>query len=399
MFNKLKNKKCIVGCSGGPDSMALLDMAIKHGCTVVVAHVNYHKRETALRDQKIVENYCEKKKIPLYVHDACGFSKGNFQDWARKVRYRFFKEIVEKEKGECLLVAHQFDDVLETYIMQKRRNSIPSFWGILENNVIEGMKVIRPILNYTKKELIEYCAINNVEYGIDETNDQLIYKRNSIRKELEQLSFEEKEVIFNEIKQKNIEYSHLRTRLLASLSKQLSLNQLMESDNREMLLVLWIKKFSDLQISNKMSKELIKQLQTSRNIEILLSKYVKLSKSYNVLEMHEIKDVSYSYVLDKIEMLKTPYFEITDKGSGIEAITLNESDFPITIRNAKHGDFIMLHFGKKKLSRWFIDRKIPQMQRKTWPVMVNCKNEVIFVAKIGSDCKHYSNNPTCFMLK
>ena len=87
--------KCVVACSGGPDSMALLDQLNKQGKDIVVAHVNYKHRDTADRDEKIVKEYCKKYDIPvrvLYpVHE-----KGNFQAWARDVRYAFFEEVADE---------------------------------------------------------------------------------------------------------------------------------------------------------------------------------------------------------------------------------------------------------------------------------------------------------------
>ena len=65
MFNIDSKQKYSVACSGGPDSMALLDMARKQALYVEVAHVNYHKRDTAKRDEKIVRAYCRKYKIKL----------------------------------------------------------------------------------------------------------------------------------------------------------------------------------------------------------------------------------------------------------------------------------------------------------------------------------------------
>jgi len=78
---------------------------------------------------------------------------------------------------------------------------------------------------------------------------------------------------------------------------------------------------------------------------------------------------------------------------------LQEDDFPITIRNAQAGDVIQLRFGRKKLNRWFIDRKIPKKERKIWPVVTNKDGIVILVPKIGCDIAHFSNNPTLFVLK
>ena len=87
------------------------------------------------------------------------------------------------------------------------------------------------------------------------------------------------------------------------------------------------------------------------------------------------------------------------EGEKIESIFLQNSDFPITVRNAKENDAILLRFGTKKLNRFFIDRKIPMALRKMWPVVVNQKGEVIFVPAIGPDVNHYCEIPNVFMVK
>ena len=155
--------KCVVACSGGPDSMALLDQLNKQGKDIVVAHVNYKHRDTADRDEKIVKEYCKKYDIPvrvLYpVHE-----KGNFQAWARDLRYAFFEEVADAFDAKILYVAHQMDDVIETYLFQKNRNMICDWYGLKEKSVRHGYQIIRPLLNFTKSELQQYCNDNGVSF-------------------------------------------------------------------------------------------------------------------------------------------------------------------------------------------------------------------------------------------
>ena len=162
--------KCVVACSGGPDSMALLDQLNKQGKDIVVAHVNYKHRDTADRDEKIVKEYCKKYDIPvrvLYpVHE-----KGNFQAWARDVRYAFFEEVADEFDTKLLYVAHQMDDVIETYLFQKNRNMICDWYGLKEKSVRHGYQIVRPLLNFTKSELQQYCNDNGVSFGIDPGKD------------------------------------------------------------------------------------------------------------------------------------------------------------------------------------------------------------------------------------
>ena len=152
-----KNKKYVIACSFGPDSMALLDAAIKEKLNIVVAHVNYRKRAASQFEQDSLTNYCKNHNIKLFILDLLGVkSEGNFQAWARKKRYEFFKEVAEKENAFAVLVAHQQDDVIETYLMQQKRGNYVKKYGISRENELFGVKIIRPLLDYSKEQLKEY---------------------------------------------------------------------------------------------------------------------------------------------------------------------------------------------------------------------------------------------------
>ncbi len=98
--------------------MALLDMAFHSGAYIEAAHVNYHKRGSADRDEEIVRSYCHERGIPFHLldFDEERYS-GNFQAAARQTRYDFFRKICEKDDLDEVLVAHQKDDLIETYLM------------------------------------------------------------------------------------------------------------------------------------------------------------------------------------------------------------------------------------------------------------------------------------------
>ena len=171
----------VIGVSGGPDSMALLDMCRSYGLSFLVAHMNYQKRESAFRDEELVVNYCQRYEIPCYVKRQKKPCKGNFQAFARAERYHFYHELLEKYHGDAILLAHHLDDHLETYLMQMERGSKGVYYGIQEETVLYDCKVLRPLLSYTKQELLAYCIEHQVPYGFDESNFTDDYTRNRIR--------------------------------------------------------------------------------------------------------------------------------------------------------------------------------------------------------------------------
>ncbi|MBQ1482158.1 MAG: tRNA lysidine(34) synthetase TilS, partial [Erysipelotrichaceae bacterium] len=92
-------------------------------------------------------------------------------------------------------------------------------------------------------------------------------------------------------------------------------------------------------------------------------------------------------------------FRIEEEGKKIEGVCLAEEDFPLCVRNARKDDVIRMRFGKKKLNRFFIDRKISYKEELSWPLMVNGNGEVIFVTGLGCDVNHYCDDPDVFMIK
>ena len=124
MLNLDKNKKYLLACSFGPDSMALFNMLLKEGYNFEVAHVNYNLRnESVIEEEKLTE-YCLKNHIELYKFMVPSNSiKGNLESECRDIRYSFFQEVYQEEDFDALLVAHHLDDLIETYLIQKNRKS------------------------------------------------------------------------------------------------------------------------------------------------------------------------------------------------------------------------------------------------------------------------------------
>lgn len=404
MFKELINKKWVVGVSGGPDSMALLDMCVHANMELVVAHVNYNKRPTARRDEDCVRNYCVEHNIPIEILEPKLTGNDNFQAWARNVRYDFFFECIEKYGAFGVLIAHHQDDVLETYLMQTQRKSIPSTYGIAEETMMGNYRIIRPLLQMTKEDCVNYCLLNHVEYHVDESNLTDAYTRNKIRHTIvEKFTKKERFEIIEEINKLNKEIKKNNDKLLLYINnKQIPCDEVMKWD--ESLRILFIRKWlkaqgqSESTNSNAYIKELDKVICSSKNYDIPLKKAI-LMKSYKFCEIVGNDDKPYSFVLQSIGVFKTAFFEVALGGSSLNAVTVKDDDFPITIRSVQPNDCIKLRLGTKKINRWFIDRKIPRQERKNWPVVENCKKEIILVPGIGCNVEHYTIKPNLFVIK
>ena len=86
-------------------------------------------------------------------------------------------------------------------------------------------------------------------------------------------------------------------------------------------------------------------------------------------------------------------------GSIKEGITVTEDEFPLTIRSVKEGDKIEFSFGHRNIKQHLVSKKIPYEVRERWPIVENCRGEVIFVCDLGANIKHFTNKPNLFVVK
>lgn len=381
--------KCVVACSGGPDSMALLDQLNKQGKDIVVAHVNYKHRDTADRDENIVKDYCEKYDIPVRVCYPV-HEKGNFQAWARDVRYAFFEEVADAFDAKILYVAHQMDDAIETYLFQKNRNMICDWYGLKEKSIRHGYQIIRPLLNFTKSELQQYCNENGVSFGIDESNLTNHYTRNVIRHtQIEKMSRDEKEAWILKIQNEN-EVWQTKREVIEEFFKDWNkdIDSLLDQEDAWLYLDTFLFHSLHHHFSKKYMEELCVQLK--RNVLIEIENYLLERHGGKLYFMSSPKDVYYK--LDELEFKDYADFVIKNEGKTIEMFSVDASDFPLVIRRVRVNDTIQMRFGNKNVHRFFVDRKISKIYRKYWLVVENNVGNVIFVPGLGCDVGHYSQN-------
>jgi len=391
------DSRYLVAVSGGPDSMALLDMCRRMSFYIEAAHVNYHKRSTADRDEKIVRDYCDKYNIVFHKLDYKDNSRGNFQAKARKARYAFFHEVCSRNKLDFVLVAHQKDDLLETYLMQKEKKLGVDYYGLKQINEIYGAKVIRPLLDLDKNDLLVYCKENAVPYGIDESNLQDDYTRNCIRHhQLEQMTAEQKRRICEEIDNLNQDNETLFKQAYNELyDSRLSVEEFVSCKGLKLFLSRCFPHHSESFLD-----EMIRQLSMCERC-IYQGEGLYIVKEYNYIDIFPERK-EYEFVirdLHDIKDIRNEYCCLDFNGRSTEGVTVAESDFPLILRSAKADDQIRMHYGHKKLNRFFIDRKIAYKDRLIWPVLLNSQGEVILVPLLGCSCDHYSDNHNIFVIK
>ena len=389
-FNK--NKKYVLACSFGPDSMALFDILFKLKCKFIVAFVNYHKRKISDYEQKELVEYCNKLGVKYEILDVKKKIKKDFQNYARKIRYNFFKKIYKKHNTVGLFVAHQQDDLIETYIMQKNRNSRVEYYGIKKISFLKKMKVIRPLLKYTKSELLNYCQENNVPFSIDETNFKLDYLRNKIRHDLINLTKKNRNKILCEINNKNHNIHFFRMNLNKKIDVncfKLKIRKIISFRKKEIeeiiiqFLLFNLNKFKikkHVNISKKRINEVYKIcLSKKKNVVIPIVENFSLFKEYDEIVFRKLKKSNYFYIIKKPYKLITNNFVINF--NNIKNKKICDKNYPIVVRPAVYDDKIMIGNYFSKMNRIFINWKVPIYFRNRWPVFCNLRNEILYIPK------------------
>lgn len=187
--SKLIHRKdtVIVACSGGMDSMALLHLMQQLPIRVVMAHCNFGLRDKESDgDALFLQSYSEKEGLRFYVErfdtKKIASDQGlSIQEAARDLRYEWFEKIRKQEKASCVLTAHHLNDNIETLFFNLAKGTgIKGLRGIpFTNN-----KIIRPLLQCSKSDIIAYTKRNDIPYREDSSNAILKYDRNKIRHKL-----------------------------------------------------------------------------------------------------------------------------------------------------------------------------------------------------------------------
>ena len=172
----------VVGVSGGPDSICLLNV-LKNlqnelKINIVVAHINHMIRKEADSETEFVQDFCEQRDIKCFVKKAdvlqiAKEKKLGTEEVGRKIRYDFFEEVKNIVGGNKIATAHNANDNAETVLMNFLRGSGST--GLKGIEPIRDNKLIRPIIECTRQEIEQYCNEKGLNPKYDKTNQENIY--------------------------------------------------------------------------------------------------------------------------------------------------------------------------------------------------------------------------------
>lgn len=398
----------VVGVSGGPDSMALLyilnEFKNKMDLNIICAHVNHNKRKESEQEKIDLENYCKKNNITFEYIKVTNWGDDNFHNEARSVRYNFFEELVYNYGAKYLMTAHQGDDLIETILMRIVRGSTLKGYSGFSRIVDKGdYKIIRPLITVTKDEILKFDEKNGIQYAIDESNNEDHYTRNRYRHTVlpflkqEEPNIHKKFLKFSETLLKNSNY------IDSVASKEF--NKVFQNGNLDIdkfksldpviqtkIIYNILEKIygDDLLIVGNAHVDLIFGLISSNksNSVVHLPNNVIVVKSYNELTFSYDDDVNDQYEIQIDEIVNLPNGKIIEKvdetnDTSNYTIKLNSKEItlPLYVRNRRDGDKIKLKGlnAYKKVSEIFINEKIKTSDRNSWPVVLDSKEEIVWL--------------------
>lgn len=413
-LNKLnlnKEKYIIIGVSAGPDSMALLHYLKNHVSTqIICAHINHNVRKESKEEEEFLKNYCLNNNIIFEVMKIEKYNGKNFEAEAREKRYNFYFKLLKKYSCKYLFLAHHGDDLIETILMKIARGSnLEGYAGIKKISLFRNeYYIVRPLLNYTKSDILDYLKNNNIKYYIDKTNKDTTYTRNRYRKYI--LPFLKKEDInihknFLKYSETLLEYDNYIKKETKNIANKIYKNQslhIIEFNKLENFMkkniLYYILNNLYNNIPNIVTEKHINNIlnltnSNNGNRSLNLPKGIVILKQYDYLifkqnENNYNYNYNYKMKLKQNNIINNHIIEIinnTDNdGNNICRIDSNDIKLPLYIRNKKDGDFIEVLGlnGKKKVKDIFIEKKIPIKDRNSYPLLVDSEDNILWVPNL-----------------
>ena len=421
----------MIGVSGGPDSVCLFDVLLKlrdvKRLSLFVVHINHCIREEADIEENYVKELCEKNSVSfssrkVAVEEIAKVQKKSVEEVARNIRYDAFNEVLKEVSANKIAVAHNANDNVETVLMNLSRGAgINGLSGIQQRNG----NIIRPLLNVTRSEILEYVEKNGLTVFFDKTNSETEYTRNKIRN-----------IIIPEFLNINPNFLETALRSIRILDSQRRLlDEFIDEKYSEVYIsdgVLDKTKFLNLpydmqpEVLRRMISEfngnlvdvgfknlsnalnIIKDAQSGRIIEI--SPKLKIEISYNLLKFYnkkESKDFFYEVIIGGETYIPEINKKIITKVVKADEVpnkyeNNNKCFFDIEkigkkvyVRNKREGDFFLPSgmTGKKTLKKFFSDLKIDSTEREKIPVVLN-DSDIIWVAGYRTSRKFLKDKNT-----
>ena len=441
--------KLLLGVSGGPDSLAMLNIFYnlknEFNIKIAAAHLDHMFREESEAEADFVEKFASKKNIEFFrrsvdlpkIINENGVSA---EAEARKQRFKFFKEIMKTNNFDLLALAHQRDDQAETVLLNLFRGSgLNGLSGIQPQSQFNGIKVIHPLLKLSREEILNYCTRHNLQPRFDSSNEKNIYSRNIIRNKILKIAeneinknvkkvlarnsnlFQSENEFLNKLavnEYKRVLKKESNNRIIVNFDEFKKIDKVLQRRIYRYIYNILNNDLDDLYLNHILEIEkLLDSKKTGRGID--LSSELRVEISYSDLIFFK-KDFYNQEIPDKIKISLRNKTKITDKvfiESSLKkrnefsftkyklqaAFDYDKLNLPLYIRSRKKGDkFRPLGMkGHKKVKDILIDEKVPKFKREEIPVIVDSENNILWLApyKISDEFKITKETNKVLILK
>lgn len=291
--------------------------------------------------------------------------------------------------------------------MQLSMHHTVYYLGMKEVNVVMGMNIIRPLMDMYKADILLKVHKLEIPYHDDYTNFETDFKRDEVRNTiLNTYSKEKKEKLLEKARKHNQRIQDLEFKVNPYYQQYKTKKRIdYHLIDDELIDIFLYKILNDVIESRMISYSLIEEIKhqirsQKPNIQMNLPVNYLFIKEYDNIYITKNKEMNgYCFYFDKKESFACEYFRLSDEGHMNEGVYLSPDDYPIIIRTMQPGDFIETSSGTKKLSRLFINAKVPAFKRKTWPVVVNSEKRIVLVPNIAKNIDYLTTKPNVFVIK
>lgn len=417
MLHQPQQKTYLLAVSGGVDSMVLADLFQVSGFNFHIAHINYHLRnEDSNLDQNLVYDFCEKHKIPFHLYEVSendNQPENSIQNWARELRYRFFREIQQKENLDYIVTAHHLNDQLETFIINlSKASGIRGLSGIPQNE--NG--IIRPLLNFSKNEIYDFAKENHIEFREDKSNQKTDYLRNKIRHnivpELEKINpdfltnfsksinyIDQAKDFINQSVEDKIEILKIN-----SSENQVVIDKEKFSKESELIRYEILKRFGFTD-ENEMQKVLKAQTGSSffnSEFQLIINRNELIFSEKSEVGSQKSEDsIILEIVGNKIIIPENIKKEIQEFGECFWKIDKSKVQLPLKLRKKQEGDlfFPIGMIGKKKISKFFKDEKLSILAKQKIWLLCDADEQILGVLPFRQDGRFSSESSDSLEVK
>ncbi len=401
--NLITDKAIVCATSGGVDSVCLLHILKDLGYKVILAHVNHNKRPESEMEMRAMEQLSIDLSIPFEYLSYHYDEADNFHNQAHNARYDFFKDVCVKHNTNVIATAHHLDDQIETVLIKIINGSnLYGYGGISPYYEEDGFRIIRPLLFSTKEMLYDYAKNNSYQFFEDSSNSEDDYLRNRVRHHVVPFLKENSNDIYNKITSYSNQIKEafnfirgLSIKYLNENNNKIDINSYLDLDValQKDIISLMLEGY-DIEKNYRIVMQIHKLLQDKAgNARLNLNSGYVFVRAYDVAYISSDEDNALSSVKieDGLEInygnKYKIYFSKTKPQNNAKYIKLcyNDIVLPLAVRPWKNGDAIEMKFGTKKISRLFIDNKIPLDQRNQIPVIVDSRDKILWVYDLAKD--------------